>query len=180
MRSTTAGTSGFPNTAPTSTVPPLALRWSLPVPTCTRSPASLTVVGLPCSRFCSATPTSARGRGRAVRLSSGKSPLPCPFNGLRALAMEPYEKPVPRGSTIVLAREERWHDLKKKRHTLWIWKALDRETGQRLDWECGRRQKATLKKMKKLGLQNSQPVTRKINSLHLTKSSNSPHRQNRR
>jgi IS1 family transposase len=70
--------------------------------------------------------------------------------------MEPYEKPVPRGSTIVLAREERWHDLKKKRHTLWIWKALDRETGQRLDWECGRRQKATLKKMKKLGLQNFQ------------------------
>src|SRR5262249_8138481 len=30
---------------------------------------------------------------------------------------------------------------------LWIWKALDRETGQRLDWECGRRDKATLQKM---------------------------------
>ena len=67
MRSTTAGTCGFPNTAPTSTVPPLALRWSLPVPTCTRSPASPTVVGLPCSRFCSATP-AALGRAHPGRL----------------------------------------------------------------------------------------------------------------
>jgi IS1 family transposase len=35
--------------------------------------------------------------------------------------------------------------MKKKRQKLWIWKALDRETGQLLDWECGRRDKATLK-----------------------------------
>src|SRR5262249_12918471 len=40
-----------------------------------------------------------------------------------------------------------WHYLKKKRHKLWIWKALDRDTGQLLDWECGGRDKATLKKM---------------------------------
>jgi insertion element IS1 protein InsB len=37
--------------------------------------------------------------------------------------------------------------VKKKRQKLWIWKALDRKTGQPLDWECGRRDKATLKKM---------------------------------
>jgi len=35
----------------------------------------------------------------------------------------------------------------KKRCKLWIWKARDRDTGQLLDWECGRRDQATLKKM---------------------------------
>jgi insertion element IS1 protein InsB len=35
----------------------------------------------------------------------------------------------------------------KKRRKLWIWKALDRATGQLLDWECGRRDQATLKKL---------------------------------
>ena len=40
-----------------------------------------------------------------------------------------------------------WHYLKQKRRKLWIWKALDRDTGQLLDWECGRRDKATLKKL---------------------------------
>jgi insertion element IS1 protein InsB len=35
--------------------------------------------------------------------------------------------------------------LKKKRWKLWIWKARDRDTGQLLDRECGRRDKATLK-----------------------------------
>jgi len=40
-----------------------------------------------------------------------------------------------------------WHDLKRKRHKRWIGKALDRDTGQLLDWECGRRDKKTLQKM---------------------------------
>jgi insertion element IS1 protein InsB len=35
----------------------------------------------------------------------------------------------------------------KKRHKLWIWKALDAVTGRLLDWECGRRDKATLQKI---------------------------------
>ena len=35
----------------------------------------------------------------------------------------------------------------KKRRKLWIWKALDRDTGRLLDWECGRRDAATLKKL---------------------------------
>src|SRR5437763_7536674 len=39
------------------------------------------------------------------------------------------------------------HSLKKKRRKLWIWKALDRDTGQLLDWECGRQDKKTLPTM---------------------------------
>jgi insertion element IS1 protein InsB len=35
----------------------------------------------------------------------------------------------------------------KKRQKLWIWKARDRATGQLLDWECGRRDQATLKRL---------------------------------
>ena len=66
---------------------------------------------------------------------------------IRDCAKDDYEKPEPTGRTIVLAFDEMWHSLKKKRHKLWIWKALDRDTGQLLDWECGRRDKATLKKM---------------------------------
>jgi insertion element IS1 protein InsB len=66
---------------------------------------------------------------------------------IRALAKDYYEKPVPTGRTIVLELDEMWHYLQKKRQKLWIWKALDRSTGELLDWECGRRDKATLKKM---------------------------------
>jgi insertion element IS1 protein InsB len=66
---------------------------------------------------------------------------------IRDLATDYYEKPEPTGRTIVLQLDEMWHYLKKKRHKLWIWKALDRDTGQLLDWECGRRDKKTLKKM---------------------------------
>jgi insertion element IS1 protein InsB len=35
----------------------------------------------------------------------------------------------------------------KTRCTRWIWKALDRDTGRLLDWECGRRDASTLKKL---------------------------------
>jgi insertion element IS1 protein InsB len=35
----------------------------------------------------------------------------------------------------------------KKRCKLWSWKALDRDPGHLLDWECGRRDAATLKKL---------------------------------
>jgi insertion element IS1 protein InsB len=35
----------------------------------------------------------------------------------------------------------------KKRRTRWSWKALDRDTGRLLDWECGRRDAATLKQL---------------------------------
>jgi transposase-like protein len=62
---------------------------------------------------------------------------------IRDLAKDSYEKPAPTGRTIVLRLDEMWHYLKTKRHKLWIWKALDRATGQLLAWECGRRDKAT-------------------------------------
>ena len=65
----------------------------------------------------------------------------------RDFAKDSYEKPEPTGQIIVLIRDELWHYLKKKRCKLWIWKALDRDTGQLLDWECGRRDKKTLKKL---------------------------------
>jgi hypothetical protein len=66
---------------------------------------------------------------------------------IRDIAKDYDEKPEPTGRTIVLQRDAMWHYLRKTRHKLWIWKALDRDTGQLLDWECGRRDKATLKKM---------------------------------
>jgi insertion element IS1 protein InsB len=65
---------------------------------------------------------------------------------IRDLATASYEKPEPTGRTIVLQLDEMWHYLKNKRGKLWIWKALNRDTGQLLDGECGRRDKRTLKK----------------------------------
>jgi IS1 family transposase/transposase-like protein len=69
------------------------------------------------------------------------------LNWLRTFAQEHYEKPEPTSRAIILELDEMWHYLKQKRRKLWIWKALDRGTGQLLDWECGRRGKATLKKL---------------------------------
>jgi insertion element IS1 protein InsB len=65
----------------------------------------------------------------------------------RDLATAYYEKPEPTGRTIVLQRDAMGHSLKHKRGKLWMWKALDRDTGQLLDWEWGRRDKKTLQKM---------------------------------
>ncbi len=60
----------------------------------------------------------------------------------------PYdERPEASGRTIVLELDERWHYRKKKQGKLWIWKALERDPGQLLDWAGGRREKASLKKM---------------------------------
>jgi insertion element IS1 protein InsB len=69
------------------------------------------------------------------------------LNWIRAFATAHYEKPAPTGKTIVIELDEMWHYVKKKRQKLWIWKALDRDSGQLLDWECGHRNQATLKKM---------------------------------
>jgi transposase-like protein len=69
------------------------------------------------------------------------------LNWLRTFAQEHDEKPEPTSRAILLELDEMWHDLQQKRRKLWIWNALDRDTGQRLDWECGRRDKATLKKL---------------------------------
>jgi insertion element IS1 protein InsB len=72
---------------------------------------------------------------------------PSVLNWIRAFAKTHYEKPDPTGKLIVLELDGMWHYVKKKRQKLWLWKALDRDSGQLLDWECGRRDKATLKKM---------------------------------
>jgi len=40
-----------------------------------------------------------------------------------------------------------WHYVKTKQCKLWIWNALDHDMGQRLDWACGRQDKATLQQM---------------------------------
>jgi len=69
------------------------------------------------------------------------------LNWIRTFAKAHEEKPEPTGKTIILELDEMWHDLKKTRQTLWIWQALDRATGQLLDWACGRRDKATLKQL---------------------------------
>ena len=37
--------------------------------------------------------------------------------------------------------------LSKKKRKLWIWKVLCRDTGQLIAWECGHRDKATLKRL---------------------------------
>jgi hypothetical protein len=52
---------------------------------------------------------------------------------IRAVAALYDEQPAPTGRRIVLARDEMWHDVQGKRQKLWSWKALDRQTGQRLD-----------------------------------------------
>ena len=69
------------------------------------------------------------------------------LNWIRTFAQKFQEKPEPTGRSIILELDEMWHYVKKKRQKLWIWKALDRDTGQLLDWECGRRDKTTLKKL---------------------------------
>jgi insertion element IS1 protein InsB len=74
-------------------------------------------------------------------------PVQAVLNWIRTFAKAHEEKPEPTGKTIVLELDEMWHYLKKKPQKLWIWKALDRDTGQLLDWECRRRDKATLKKL---------------------------------
>jgi insertion element IS1 protein InsB len=66
---------------------------------------------------------------------------------IRVFAKDHYAKPKPTGTLIMLERDEMWHDLKKKQQKFWLWQALDPESGKLLDWECGGRDKPTLKKM---------------------------------
>ena len=51
------------------------------------------------------------------------------------------------GITLVLELDEMWHYIAKKKNKLWIWKALDRNTGHLIDWQCGGRNAETLKKL---------------------------------
>jgi IS1 family transposase len=58
--------------------------------------------------------------------------------------------PSPQGKTIVLELDARWHSLQKNHQQLWRWPALDQETGPLLDWNCGRRDNATVQQMGEL------------------------------
>ena len=66
---------------------------------------------------------------------------------IRDMAKDSDEQPEPPGRTIVLPRDAMWQYRRKKRGKRWIGKALEHDPGQRLDWEGGRRDKATLQKM---------------------------------
>ena len=108
------------------------------------------------------TRTTPRGKPLAVKITavlwylSGVSmnriafllrvSAPALLTWIRDLATDYYQKPEPPGRTIVLQRDELGHSLKTKRHKLWIWQALDRDPGQLLAWEWGRRDTKTLQK----------------------------------
>ena len=57
------------------------------------------------------------------------------------------QKPEPEGRAAVVELDELWHFLKKKSDKLWVWKARDRATGRLIDWELGRRDKATCERL---------------------------------
>ena len=65
---------------------------------------------------------------------------------IRDFANQHAQPPEPETDTVVLELDEMWHYLKKKQK-LWIWKVLCRDTGELIGWECGHRDKATLKKL---------------------------------
>jgi IS1 family transposase/transposase-like protein len=69
------------------------------------------------------------------------------LNWIRTFAQKYQEQPEPTGRGLILELDELWHDVQKNRQQLGIWTALDQDPGQLLDWECGRRDKAPLKKM---------------------------------
>lgn len=66
---------------------------------------------------------------------------------IRKFGVQHAQPPEPEaGTAVVLELDEMWHYLKKKRK-LWIWKALRRDTGELIAWQCGDRDKTTLKKL---------------------------------
>ena len=67
---------------------------------------------------------------------------------IRAFAKKQAPKPtLSPGTPVVLELDEMWHYVRNKKNKLWIWKALDRNTGHLIEWECGRRNKKTLEKL---------------------------------
>jgi hypothetical protein len=69
------------------------------------------------------------------------------LNWIRAFGKDHDEKPDPTGNALILELDEMGHSLKQKRRQLWLWQALEQDTGRRLDWEGGCRDKTPLKKM---------------------------------
>jgi insertion element IS1 protein InsB len=55
---------------------------------------------------------------------------------------KPEAEPVP-----IIEIDEMWHYLQRK--TNWIWKAYDRAKDRLIDWECGRRDEATFRRLER-------------------------------
>ena len=60
------------------------------------------------------------------------------------LAPKPTLSP---GTLVVLELDEMWHYIGNKKNKFWIWKAFDRNTGCLIDWQCGGRNRETLKNL---------------------------------
>lgn len=74
--------------------------------------------------------------------------VPAVLNWIRAFAKKRACKPkLSPGTRVCLELDEMWHYIGNKKNKLWIWKALDRNTGHLIDWECGDRNKETLEKL---------------------------------
>ena len=75
-------------------------------------------------------------------------PVSSVLKWIRTFAEAYAQKPeVPNTQAVNFELDEMWHYIGNKKNKLWIWKALDRNTGHLIDWECGRRDKATLEKL---------------------------------
>ena len=62
---------------------------------------------------------------------------------LEWVAAEHPPKAVPNGTVVVIELDEMWHYLNSKEEKLWIWKALNHDTRELIDWECGDRSEKT-------------------------------------
>jgi IS1 family transposase len=68
------------------------------------------------------------------------------YRWIRDYARENYEKPVPSGKAVVVELDEMRLFLQSKKNKCWIWKAYCRDTGELIDWECGRRDRAAFRR----------------------------------
>ena len=67
---------------------------------------------------------------------------------IRTFAKKHAPKPaLSPGATVILELDEMWHYIGNKKNKLWIWKALDRNTGHLIDWQYGGRNTETLEKL---------------------------------
>jgi len=74
---------------------------------------------------------------------------------LEWVAAEHAPKAIPKGTVVVIELDEMWHYLNSKEEKLWIWKAINHDTGELIDWECGDRSEKTaerlIERLKKTG-----------------------------
>ena len=56
-------------------------------------------------------------------------------------------KPKP-GRAVIIVLDEMWHYLRRKAEKLWIWTAIEPDTGRLIDWECGDRDEGTFTRLR--------------------------------